>query len=188
MLFLWTKNSLYSINIQDTVTNMVPFCSVYQAPSYESNLTFLAPFPTELAYLSMLFILEVVCTGPVKYCRLQIAVSVSILMEWGQFFVHHGNLWWIIIQLITYHIQVWTMCFSSNVIFNAKYCCVQMIGTLSYRYCPPNMSALFRLFLNRSFIVKVMMPAYETSCNSQSLIYIRSGNQTLCGMICVLYE
>ncbi len=32
----------------------VPLCLVCQAPSYEPNLTFLAPFPTELAYLSML--------------------------------------------------------------------------------------------------------------------------------------
>ena len=35
---------------------MIPLCSVYLAPSYEANLTLLAPFPTELIYLSMLFI------------------------------------------------------------------------------------------------------------------------------------
>ncbi len=63
MLSWRTENSLHSINIWDTVSNVVPLCSVSQAPSYEPNLTFLAPFPTELAYLSMLFILEVVCTA-----------------------------------------------------------------------------------------------------------------------------
>ena len=60
MLSCWTKNPLYSINIQDTVTNGVPLCSVYQTPSYEPNLTLLASFLSEFAYLSMLFILEVV--------------------------------------------------------------------------------------------------------------------------------
>ncbi len=44
-------------------TNMVSLYSVYQAPSYEPNLTFLATFSTELAYLSMLFILDVLCTA-----------------------------------------------------------------------------------------------------------------------------
>ncbi len=64
MLSWRTKNSSHFINIWDTVTNLVPLHSVYQAPSYELILTFLAPFPTELAYLSMLFILEVLCTAP----------------------------------------------------------------------------------------------------------------------------
>ena len=63
MLSWWKKKSLYSINIQDTVTNVVPLCSVHQAPSYAPNFTFVAPFPTELVYLSMLFIFEVVCTA-----------------------------------------------------------------------------------------------------------------------------
>ncbi len=40
-----------------------PLCSVYQAPCNEPNLTFLAPFPTDLAYLSMLFILVMACTA-----------------------------------------------------------------------------------------------------------------------------
>ena len=62
MLSGQTKNSLYSLNIQDAVTNVVPLCSVCQAPSYEMNLTFLTPFATELSHLSMLFILEVLCT------------------------------------------------------------------------------------------------------------------------------
>ena len=52
MLSWWTKNSLYSINIYDTDTNSVPLFSIYQTPSCESNLTLLATFPTELAYLS----------------------------------------------------------------------------------------------------------------------------------------
>ena len=42
MLSWWTKNSLYSNKIHDTVTNGVPLCSVHQAPSYEPNLTLLA--------------------------------------------------------------------------------------------------------------------------------------------------
>ncbi len=63
MLSWWTKNSLHSIQYLNTVTKVLPLCSVCQAPSYESNLTLLTPFPTELAYLSMLFILEVVCTA-----------------------------------------------------------------------------------------------------------------------------
>ena len=60
MLSRWTKNSLYSTNIQDTVTNVVPLCSVYQAPLYVPNLTLLAWFLPDFAYLCMLFILEVV--------------------------------------------------------------------------------------------------------------------------------
>ncbi len=63
MLSWRTKNSSHLINISDTDTNMVSLYSVYQAPSYEPNLTFLAPFPTELAYLSMLFIFDVLCTA-----------------------------------------------------------------------------------------------------------------------------
>ncbi len=47
----------------NTVTYGAPLCSVYSAPSYVSNLTLLAPFSTELAYLSMLFILDMVCTA-----------------------------------------------------------------------------------------------------------------------------
>ena len=46
MLSWWSKNSLHSINNGDTVINVVPLCSVYPAPSYEPNLTFLAPCPT----------------------------------------------------------------------------------------------------------------------------------------------
>ncbi len=62
MLSWWTQNSLHSINFWDIVTKMVPLCSVYQAPSYESNFTLLAPFSRELAYFSLLFILGMVCT------------------------------------------------------------------------------------------------------------------------------
>ena len=40
------KKWAHSINIWDTVTNVLPLCSVYQAPSYQPNLTLLAPFPT----------------------------------------------------------------------------------------------------------------------------------------------
>ena len=60
MLCWWMKNWPQSINIWDTVTKVVPSC--YQAPFHEPNLILLAPFPTELAYLSMLIIREMVCT------------------------------------------------------------------------------------------------------------------------------
>ncbi len=62
MLSWWTKNSLHIINIWDTVTKVLPLCSVFQAPSHESNLTLLAPFATEFPYLSMIFILGMVQT------------------------------------------------------------------------------------------------------------------------------
>ena len=58
MLSWRTKNSLYCINIWDTVTNVLLLCSVLQAPSYEPSLTLLTPFSIDLAYLSMLFILD----------------------------------------------------------------------------------------------------------------------------------
>ncbi len=45
MLSWRTKNWPHFINIRDTFTNVVPLHSVYQAPSYEPTLTFLAPFP-----------------------------------------------------------------------------------------------------------------------------------------------
>ena len=51
-----------STDTYSTDTNRVPLGSVYQVPSYEPNLTFLAWFLRDLAYLSMLFILEVLCT------------------------------------------------------------------------------------------------------------------------------
>ena len=41
----------------------VPMCSVCQVPSYGPNLTLLALFSAELAYLSMLFILEMIHTA-----------------------------------------------------------------------------------------------------------------------------
>ncbi len=58
MLSWWTKNSLHSINIRDIVAKVLSLCSVYQAQTYESGLTFPVEFLTELAYLSMIFILE----------------------------------------------------------------------------------------------------------------------------------
>ena len=42
---------------------VVPLCSVHQAPSYEPNFTLLALLLPKLAYLSMLFILEMGCTA-----------------------------------------------------------------------------------------------------------------------------
>ncbi len=71
MLSWWTKYSLYSINIGDTVSKVIPLCSVYQAPSYGPKLTLLAWFLPEFAYLSMISILEMACTacsgGHLKY-------------------------------------------------------------------------------------------------------------------------
>ena len=49
-IFPWKKkNSLYSISIWDTVTKLLPLCSVYQAPSYELYLILLAWFLSECA-------------------------------------------------------------------------------------------------------------------------------------------
>ncbi len=42
MLSWWTKNWRLPINIWDIVTNAVPLCSVYQAPSYEPSHTYVA--------------------------------------------------------------------------------------------------------------------------------------------------
>ena len=67
MLSWWTKYWPHSINIWDTFINLVSLCSVYQAPSSESNITVLAWFLTFFANLNMLFILEMVCTAhPLK--------------------------------------------------------------------------------------------------------------------------
>ena len=66
MLSQWTKTSLHSINFWDTVTKLLPLCSIYHVPFYVPNLTLLAPFPTEFAHLSMLFTLEVVCADHLK--------------------------------------------------------------------------------------------------------------------------
>ena len=59
----WGDEKSYSITIWDNVTKAVPLCWVYKEPSYEVIITLLAPFPTDLAYLSMLFILHMACTA-----------------------------------------------------------------------------------------------------------------------------
>ena len=51
------KNRPHFINIWDTVTNIVPLCSVNHVSSYEHILELLAWFLWYLAYLCMLFIL-----------------------------------------------------------------------------------------------------------------------------------
>ena len=66
MLSWWTNNSLHSINIWDAITKVLPYCSLYHLPSHESNLTLLAWFLPDLAYLSMLFIFEMVCRSSPK--------------------------------------------------------------------------------------------------------------------------
>ena len=70
MISWWMKNSLHSINIWDIVINAVPLCSVHQAPSYEPKLTSLAWLLPEFPYLSMIFILEVVCTACLQMRKL----------------------------------------------------------------------------------------------------------------------
>ena len=50
-------------SISEIPSEVLPLCSVYQAPSNKPNLTLLAWYLPDLAYLSMLFILEIVCTA-----------------------------------------------------------------------------------------------------------------------------
>ncbi len=93
MLSWCTKNSLHSINIWDTVSDVLPLCSVYQAPSYEPNLAFLGQFPMELACLSMLFIHEVVCTA----CSSNKQTLTETMLAMWDFF-----------RLIRWHLVYWT--------------------------------------------------------------------------------
>ena len=51
------KNSPYSQNIWGIAIHVIQLFSVYQAQSYESNVTLLAPVSTRFAHLSMSFIL-----------------------------------------------------------------------------------------------------------------------------------
>ena len=46
MSYWWTKKWSHSINIWDTVTNVVPMYSVHRTPLYEPSLILLAPFST----------------------------------------------------------------------------------------------------------------------------------------------
>ena len=52
-------------SISDTVTKVVPLCSVYNVPGtiFCANLTLLAQFLPDFAFLSMPFVLEMVCTA-----------------------------------------------------------------------------------------------------------------------------
>ena len=50
------------INISDIATKLLIMRSVYQAASNEPDVTLLALVLRKLAHLSMLFILELVCT------------------------------------------------------------------------------------------------------------------------------
>ena len=59
MVSWWTKHWPHPINIRDTVTNVVPLCSIYQAPSYEHSLILLSPFSTLLAHSILLIVLEI---------------------------------------------------------------------------------------------------------------------------------
>ena len=65
MFLWWAKKKIASlefINIWDMVTKVVPFCSVYLAPSFEPTFALLAPFFAKPSFCSMLFILELACT------------------------------------------------------------------------------------------------------------------------------
>ena len=54
---------IHLISVLGTGTNVIPMCSVYQAPTYEPNFVMLAcGFLPKMAYLSMLFMLEMGCT------------------------------------------------------------------------------------------------------------------------------
>ena len=57
------KNWLLSINNRDTVTKVVVLYSLYQALSYKPDLTLLASFLPDCAFLRMLIVLDMVCTG-----------------------------------------------------------------------------------------------------------------------------
>ena len=57
------QKSSYFITIVYITTNVLPLCSVYQAPSYEANFARLAWFVPKLAYLIMLFILDLAGTS-----------------------------------------------------------------------------------------------------------------------------
>ena len=68
-VILMDENPLHSVNIGDIVTNMVPLCSLYRVSSYKCNLKLLAWFLPDLAYLIMLFILEMACTGTADHLK-----------------------------------------------------------------------------------------------------------------------
>ena len=62
MLEWWMKNSPCFFNTRDNITKVVPLCAVYQPPSYKPSFTLLACLLPKLAYLSILFILEMAST------------------------------------------------------------------------------------------------------------------------------
>ena len=53
----------HSINIRDIGLHVVPFCSVYQAPSFQPRLSLLSPVSTKLDKLSMSVLLQLACTA-----------------------------------------------------------------------------------------------------------------------------
>ena len=57
------KNVSCIANILDISTKPMPLCSPYSPPSYKINSIFLAPLSTELSYLVVLFILQLVHTA-----------------------------------------------------------------------------------------------------------------------------
>ena len=65
MSMQWTKNLSHSdhINVWNIAANVVPLCSVFQAPLRKPTFTLLAPVWTKLASLSMPFIPELTCSA-----------------------------------------------------------------------------------------------------------------------------
>ena len=62
MLLLWKKKWHHFIKISGIAMEVLPLCSVDKAPSNQSSFSLLAPVSTKFTHLSMLFILELVCT------------------------------------------------------------------------------------------------------------------------------
>ncbi len=93
MLSWRTKNRPCSINMWDTVTKVLPLYSVYQEPSYEPNVTLLAPFPTEFAYARNVRMGSYDGAWRTE-CNGITFVNVSkILMKWEAFFIRRDNIW-----------------------------------------------------------------------------------------------
>ena len=98
MLSWWTKNQLYLINSGDIVTNVLLLCSVYQAPSYGSNLTLLSWFLPDVPNLSMLFsrikskhkLTNFVGNGA---SNVRLDLLDGAWYTESDFFVHQDNIW-----------------------------------------------------------------------------------------------
>ena len=99
MLSWSTKNSPHSIDIWDIEKKVVPMCSSLKAPSYDPQLTLLASVTTELPYLSMLFILELV------QCRLAQNKYHDLIRQLVQ-----KSSKWSALRLVWWRLECWTHC------------------------------------------------------------------------------